>query len=90
MFSIAMSTSATNTTTYCTFAILKDEKSVSELEELQAAVKAYIDEAGDVSDFAPSAYVTINEEDDFVGSSEKSYSVPVEPIVIKQMKVKKW
>ena len=90
MFSIATATSAANLTTYCTFAVLKDEKSVTKLEDLQAAVKAYIEELGDVSDFAPSVYVTINEEDDFVGSSEKSYAVPVEPIVIKEMKVKKW
>jgi cyclophilin family peptidyl-prolyl cis-trans isomerase len=90
MFSIATSTSATNAGGYCTFAILKDDEDIETLEELQKAVKAYIDEVGDASDFAPSVTVTINEDDEFAGSSEKSYAVPVEPIVIKQMKVTKW
>lgn len=90
MFSIAMSTSATNAGGYCTFAILKDDEDVEVLEELQTAVKAYIDEVGDSSDFAPSVKVTINEDDELASSSEESYAVPVEPIVIKQMKVTKW
>ncbi len=90
MFSIATSSTATNAGGYCTFAVLKDDKSVDNLEDLQSAVKAYIDELGDKSDFAPTVKVTINEEDELVGSSETDYAVPVKPIVIKEMKVKKW
>ncbi len=90
LFSISLSTSATTATNYCTFATLKDEKSIDALEDLQAAITAYIDNLGDATDFAPSVSVTINEEDKYVSSSEVSYSVPVEPIVIKKMTVKKW
>ena len=90
LFSISLSTSASTATNYCTFATLKDDKSVDALEDLQAAIKAHIDSLGDASDFAPSVSVTINEEDEYVSSSEVSYSVPVEPIVIKKMTVKKW
>ena len=90
LFSISLSTSATTATNYCTFATLKDDKSIDALEDLQAAIKAHIDSLGDATDFAPSVSVTINEEDEYVSSSEVSFSVPVEPIVIKKMTVKKW
>lgn len=90
MFSIAMSSTATNAGGYCTFATLKDDDSVENLEDLQSAVKAYIDGVGDLADFAPTVKVTINEEDELAEVKDDNYAVPVKPIVIKTMKVKKW
>lgn len=93
LFYINMSTSASAVSAYCTFATLK-EKSVDELEDLQAAIVDYITanytSEGGANEFAPETEVAINVDDMIVGQSNTKYSVPEEAIVITSMKVTKW
>lgn len=91
-FYITLNENNTNSAAYCTFATL-DEDSVSDLQELQTAIEAYIG-AGDEEDvdFTTVKKVTVDEDDPYVGDQElsQSYDVPVEPIVIKSVTVSKY
>lgn len=90
LFSISLSTSGTTYSDYCTFATL-DEDSVEVLEDLQAAVKAYIAaEFENEDEFVTDVDMEINVDDPFASRDTESFQVPVKPIVIKEMKVTKW
>jgi cyclophilin family peptidyl-prolyl cis-trans isomerase len=90
MFYISMVTTETATSDYCTFAKL-DEDSVSVLEDLQAAINAYVgEEEGD--EFTSAHTVRVDEDDIIVGETVKEvkFDVPNSPIVIKSVKVTKY
>lgn len=96
MFFISTSTSATTDSNYCTFATL-DEDSVEILQDLVADIEAYIednygDEDDSTSAFAPETKVYYEENDPVLGDMEEEYeyNVPVTPIVIKKVEVKKY
>lgn len=59
---------------------------------MKAAITDYIEDEyeGNAADFAPTSKVVVDEDDRYVGSDKESreYSVPLEPIVIKSVKVK--
>ena len=86
-----LSTSGATYSQYCTFANLLKDEDKTELEKLVAAVKAYIEDNGDEEDFAPEVTeVTTNMGDPFAIDFDETFNVPVQPIVIKEMKVTKW
>lgn len=94
LFYISLSSSSSSSgTKYCTFATLEDD-SVEVLDDLKEAIDEYIEDEyeGNTEDFAPTAKVVVDEDDRYVGSDKESheYSVPVEPIVIKSVKVKSY
>lgn len=90
MFYISMVTTETATSDYCTFAKL-DEDSVSVLEDLQAAINAYVGEEED-DEFTSAHTVRVDEDDIIVGETVKEvkFDVPNSPIVIKSVKVTKY
>lgn len=90
MFYISMVTTETATSDYCTFAKL-DEDSVSVLEDLQAAINAYVGEEED-DEFTSAHTVRVDEDDMIVGETVKEvkFDVPNSPIVIKSVKVTKY
>ena len=94
LFYISLSSSSSGSgTSYCTFATLEDD-SVEVLDDLKAAITDYIEDEyeGNAADFAPTSKVGVDEDDRYVGSDKESreYSVPLEPIVIKSVKVKSY
>ena len=94
LFYISLSSSSSGSgTSYCTFATLEDD-SVEVLDDLKAAITDYIEDEyeGNAADFAPTSKVVVDEDDRYVGSDKESreYSVPLEPIVIKSVKVKSY
>lgn len=94
LFYISVSKSSLNNSSYCTFAKL-DDSSVSELEELQAAIDEYIEneygtDSTATQDFAPTVDVTVNVDDKYADEEDVTYSVPKTPIVIESVKVTKW
>lgn len=91
VFSMNLSTSGATYSQYCTFANLLKDEDKTELEKLASAVKAYIEDNGDEEDFAPEVTeVTTNTGDPFAIDFDETFNVPVQPIVIKEMKVTKW
>ncbi len=90
LFSISLSTSATTYSDYCTFATL-DEDSVEVLEDLQDAIADYIKaEFENADEFVTDVDMEINTDDIFSSRGVADFQVPVEPIMIKEMKVTKW
>lgn len=94
MFYISLATATTKNDNYCTFATLED-KSVATLEDLQAAITEYVEEMGEDAEFVEEYTYVIDSQDPIVGSKdedtrETEYDVPVEPIVIKKVTVKKY
>lgn len=93
-FFISLSTTASSSVKYCTFATLSED-SVEVLEELQQAIADYISENygedADASAFVSKQKVTVDTDDVFVGSGGKivNYNVPNAPIVITSVKVTK-
>lgn len=92
LFYISLS-SASASSQYCTFATL-EEDSIETLENLVKAIEEYIEDNydGEKSDFAPSSTVTVDEDDRYASSFKYSatYSVPLEPIVIRSVTVKSY
>ena len=96
LFYINLSTSSSTNSQYCTFAEL-DGDSKETLESLQNAIDEYIEttfgtEEGASSEFIESVTVDVCEDDPYVGDSAlvATYEVPVEPIVIKSVKITKY
>ncbi|MBQ8319908.1 MAG: peptidylprolyl isomerase [Clostridia bacterium] len=96
LFYIQLGSSASASSKYCTFAKLK-EGSVDTLEDLQDAIKAYIDsvygeETTPEKAFAPDVSVAVDEDDPYVGDAdyEATYNVPKQPIKINYVKVLKF
>lgn len=93
LFYISLASSSGSSSSYCTFATLEDD-SIDTLDELVAAIGDYIDEEydGESSDFAPSVKVVVDEDDPYVGAAKESqnYAVPLQPIIIKSVKVKSY
>ena len=93
MFYISLVDSATTNNSYCTFATL-NSGSEDDLEDLLTAIEDYIlEHYSDVtSDFISSKTTRIDQDDLKVGyrEMEKTFSVPNEPIIIKEVSVKKY
>ncbi len=95
LFSINLSTTATSSTSYCTFAKLSSD-SKSTLEKLQKAIASYISTLGTEEDaedeFTESVTVYVNENDPVLenANDQETYEVPVKPIVIKSVKITKY
>lgn len=89
MFSINVSSSKVSSNDYCTFAEL-DEDSVEVLQELKEAIANYVGSKDDEDDFVVETEAVINEEDKYAHADVATFKTPVEPIVIKTMKVTKW
>ena len=94
-FFISLSTTASSSVKYCTFATLSED-SVEVLEELQQAITDYISEnygedAG-VDAFVSKQKITVDTDDSFVGNGGKivNYNVLNAPIVITTVKVTKY
>ena len=94
MFYISLATAATKNNKYCTFATLED-KSVSVLEDLQAAINEYVEDMGEEAEFVEEYTYVIDSQDPMIGSKDEDtreveYEVPVQPIVIEKITVKKY
>jgi cyclophilin family peptidyl-prolyl cis-trans isomerase len=96
-FYISLSTTATTNTAYCTFATLNDD-SKGTLEKLQKAIADYIQANFGDEDDAKADFVNVVEDvdvdtdDPIVGDDRNTadFSVPVEPITIKSVKITKY
>ena len=97
MFSINITSTGVNKN-YATFATLKDD-SVDTLTELRDAINAYIsanfpedDEQENEPTFTENYELHYGENDPFISEAELTvdYDVPVEPIIIKSVKVLKY
>ncbi|MBQ8375197.1 MAG: peptidylprolyl isomerase [Clostridia bacterium] len=95
-FFIALNTTSKTVNTQCTFATLMDD-SKEQLNKLVDAIKAYIETNFSSADdpnaeFVEEVTLDIDEDDHFVGEDgrEADYKVPVEPIVVKSVKVTKY
>lgn len=93
-FFISLTTGETSSSSYCTFATLKNK---GELEEFQEDLAVYISEnygttEDDEDEFVNSHTVTVCEDDAFVGdySVQETFEVPETPIVINYIKVTKY
>lgn len=93
LFFISTSTSTTSSSSYCTFATIKDD-SKDDLNNLLDAIADYIDEhfEEEAEEFAPDTVVSTDLGDEYVGDDKLTdlFNVPVEPIVIEYVKVKKY
>lgn len=88
-FFISLTSSEKTNKGYCTFATL-DEDSVDELKDLQSAIEAYLEEDEDNS---KKVAVKVDEDEVYLGedySNLETYTVLSSPIVIKEVKVKKF
>ena len=88
-FFISLTESEKTNNGYCTFATI-DEDSVDELKDLKAAIEAYVAED---SDNSKKVSVKVDEDEVYLGedySSFETYTVLSSPIVIKEVKVKKF
>ena len=97
-FYISLSTAEAINSKYCTFATLTED-SVEKLQELQAAINSYIEEnyveeedATAISQFTTKQTVTVDNTDPMLDDKGKTvnYLVPNQPIIIKEVKVKKF
>ena len=95
-FFISLSETETSSSSYCTFAKLSAD-SKSELKDLQEAIAKYIkdnfgaeDDAAD--DFVETVEMDVDEDDPIVSEDMNvaTYKVPVQPIVIKSIKITKY
>ena len=96
LFYISLSASSASNKNYCTFATL-DEDSKATLQSLTDAIADYIsDKFGDDEDadedFTNTVIADVCVDDPFVGDENltEEYEVPVEPIVIKSVKITKY
>lgn len=90
----ASTTTSAASSSYCTFATLKSD-SKSALEDLKEAIADYIEaqtEENSEYAFAPSVEgIPSDTGDAFMdGGEERTYAVPLKPIVIKSVRVKKY
>ncbi len=74
---------------YCTFAQLRNSSAEDTLNDLLDAIEDYIDTLGD-KDFVQSAEVQIDTTDALSDGSTDTYSVPIEPIIIKSVKITRY
>ena len=97
-FYISLSTAETVNSKYCTFATLSED-SVEVLQNLQAAIDAYINETYEeeedatlISQFTTKQAVTVDTTDPILANDGKTvnYLVPNKSIVIKDITVKKF
>lgn len=88
-FFISMSTGETSSSSYCTFAKLKNEGA---LEDFQEDLKDYIAEYYADESFVVERSIAVNSDDEFTGhfDIEKKFDVPKVPIVINYVKVTKY
>ena len=89
-FFISLSTVETPSSSYCTFATLKND---SVLEDFQEALAEYIEEYySEGESFVTERSIAVNTDDKFVGhyDIEKKFEIPKEPIVINYVKVTKY
>lgn len=93
MFYISLVESETTNNSYCTFAKLSSDDK-DDLEELLAAIEDYTANhySDDASNFTSSVTAKIDQDDLKVGyrQREKTFYLPNEPIVIKEVSVKKY
>lgn len=89
----ASTTTSAASSSYCTFATLKDD-SKSKLTALKEAIADYVEEQKETNEdyqFAPLVYdIPTDVGDPFAVDMEANYSVPLEPIVIEYVKVTKY
>lgn len=93
LFYISTGSSNSVSSSYCTFATLKDDDSTDKLKELMTAIEEYIaDEYEETADFAPSVTVTVDEEDRYMAAAreKQTYKVPNTPITVEYIKVKSY
>ena len=95
-FFISLAETEKSDSYYCTFAWLTDDD-VDTLKSLKADIVSYYEskfsaEDDAVASFAPEVEIAVDEDDLFVGDADLTakYNVPVEPIVIKSVKVVKY
>ena len=96
-FYISLSTMESTNSKYCTFATLSDD-SVEVLQDLQDAIAEYIeknykaDDESANSEFTTKQTVTVDTDDMYTGDKNvsKTFLVPNEPIVIKDITTKKY
>lgn len=87
-FSISLKTTSASVKDRCVFATL-DENSKDDLEALQKAIASFIaGEFENEADFTNAKYGEVH--DSITGDTEVEYDVPVEPIVIEKITVKKY
>ncbi len=93
MFYISLTTTTKSNNGYCTFAKL-DKDSVDTLKNLQEAIADYVDAhySENEDEFTHSTTMKVFEDDKMFEhySVTKTYSVPMEPITLKSVKVKKY
>ncbi len=96
LFYISLSTTETTPSSYCTFAKL-DSDSKSTLKKLESAIADYIEknlgkEEDAADDFTETISVYLDEEDPILGNIDQlvTYDVPVEPIIVKSVKITKY
>lgn len=80
-------------TSYCTFAELRNDAAEDTLNDLLDAIEDYIDDnySGDDDDFVQTASnVYIDTQDEISVPTTTSYDVPVEPIIIKTVKITRY
>lgn len=91
LFYIFTGTSASTNASYCTFGQLLNDDARKELESLKKSISAYVDTLGD-NDFTESVTVRVDANDPYVAAEKTmmTYQVPVEPIVVKSVKITKY
>lgn len=91
LFYVYTSSSSTTDSNYCVFGTLADDESKTALDDLLAAIDAYLEDSElESDDFTEED--TLDIADEFVdgGTYEVTYNVPVKPIVIKEVRVTKY
>ena len=95
LFSIQVSSSTSySASSYCTFGELRNDDAEDTLNDLLDAIDDYISDNcdGDDDNFVQTSdYVTVNTYDNtYVDALTVKYDVPVEPIIIKSVKITKY
>ena len=93
LFYISTGSSNSVSSSYCTFATLKDDDSTDKLKELMTAIEEYIaDEYEETADFVSEVTVTVDEEDRYMAAAreKQTYKVPNTPITVEYIKVKSY
>ena len=87
------SSSSLSATYYCTFAELRNDDAEDTLNDLLDAIEDYIDDycSGDDDDFVQTAgNVYVDAEDEISVPTTVEYDVPIEPIIIKSVKITRY
>ena len=74
---------------YCVFAQLRNDDAEDTLNDLLDAIEDYVGDLGD-TDFVQSASVIVDQYDEFAGPTTTDYSVPIDPTIIKSVKITRY